>query len=110
MSRFARVWVVGDHDDGAVEGVDRFTEQRENVAPGPGVEGAGGLVGEDDLRSGDQGPRDRDSLLLPAGELPRLVPDTVGKADSGCDLREPLLVGLVICELKWEGDVLGGCE
>jgi len=34
-----------------------------------GVEVAGGLVGQEELGVGDDGPRDADQLLLPAGEL-----------------------------------------
>ena len=40
---------------------------------GPGVEVAGRLVGEQQLRLVDQRARDRDALLLAAGELARLV-------------------------------------
>ena len=37
------------------------------------VERAGGLVGQDDPRIVDERARDRDALLLSAGELARLV-------------------------------------
>ena len=44
---------------------------------GNGVEVAGGFVGEDELRPGDQRASDGDALLLPAGQLGRAVLEAV---------------------------------
>ena len=45
----------------------------EDLGAGAGVEVAGGLVGEDDLRLAGQRPGHGDPLLLAAGELARAV-------------------------------------
>ena len=58
-------------------------KQAEHVGRRGGVEVAGGLVGEDQLRVGDQGPRHRDALLLAAGQLAGAVVDPVGEAHPG---------------------------
>ena len=44
------------------------------------VEVAGGLVGQDQVRVGDQGPGHRHPLLLATGELAGTVVDPVGQA------------------------------
>jgi hypothetical protein len=67
--------VVGDHHDGLLVRAHRVAQEAQDLRPRPGVEVAGGLVGEDDLRARDQRPGDRDPLLLPAGELRRPVPE-----------------------------------
>src|SRR5438309_7252 len=41
--------VVGHHDDRLAQVVDRLAHEGEELGPGPRVEVAGGLVGEDDL-------------------------------------------------------------
>ena len=46
-----------------------------------GVEIAGGLVGQDQLRGGDEGAGDGDALLLAAGELLRPVARAMPHAD-----------------------------
>ena len=67
--------VVGDHDDRGAGGV-QLLEQVEDGLPGGLVEVAGGLVGQHDRRSPDQGAGDRDPLPLPARDLgrPRVQP------------------------------------
>ena len=65
--------VVGDHHDGLAVGVDGVAEQLQHLGARPGVEVAGGLVGEDDARAAHQRPGDRHALLLAAGELVGLV-------------------------------------
>src|SRR5437660_2364412 len=65
--------VVGDHDDGLAEIVDRLAQEAEQLRPRPGVEVAGRLVGEDGLGPGGQGPRHRHPLLLPPRQLGREV-------------------------------------
>ena len=56
-------------------------EQVEDLVGALAVEIAGRLVGDDDLRVGDDGARDRHALLLAAGELARVVVDAVLEAD-----------------------------
>src|SRR5258708_56523 len=60
-----------------VEGAD----PRRRVAAGRRVEVAGGLVGRDEGRVGDERPRDRDSLLLPSGKLGWPVVYPIGQAN-----------------------------
>ena len=57
-------------------------EERQDVVRALAIEIAGGLVGDDDLRVVHDGARDRDALLLPAGELPRVVAHAVFEADD----------------------------
>ena len=75
-------------------------------ALGTGVEVAGGLVGEDDLGLRHECARDRDALLLTAGQLRRAVRETITQADRVDDAIEPRLVGLVARERDRQRDVL----
>ena len=102
--------VVGDHDDGLAELVHRQAEEGEQVGAGLGVEVARGLVGEDDLGPGHEGPGRRHPLLLAARELGGPVVEAVTKADDVDDAVEPLLVRLLAGEGEGEGDVLGRGE
>jgi hypothetical protein len=61
--------VVGDHDEGASAAHGRVEEDAQHLCGGAGVEGARGLVREDDLGLGDLGAGDGDALRLPAGQL-----------------------------------------
>ena len=54
----------------------------------PGVQVAGGFVGEHHIGSGDQRPGDRDALLLPAGQLGRSVREAVGEAEGLHELAQ----------------------
>ena len=74
---------MGDHDDGdAAFGVEA-AEQFHDLEGGFGVEVAGGFVGEEGVRIGDDGAGDGDALLLAAGEFGRGVAFLVGDADAG---------------------------
>src|SRR5487761_1379897 len=68
--------VVGHHDDGLAQLVDRPAEQ---LSSGPRVEVSGGLVGKDDLGTGDQRPGGGHPLLLAAGHLTGPMPEPVGQ-------------------------------
>ena len=59
----------------------RFSSRsrREDVLGALRVEVAGGLVGDDEIGVGDDGARDRDALLLAAGELLRAVMRAIGR-------------------------------
>lgn len=63
---------MGDHDDGVAEGMDVAEFFHDDVRRAR-IEVAGGLVGENERRAGDQRAGDGDALLLAAGELPRHV-------------------------------------
>src|SRR3546814_11638042 len=69
---------------------------------------AGGLVGQEDQRAVHEGTRDRDALLLAAGELVGEVAHLLGQADQledGRDLRLDDVAGPAD-HLAGEGDVL----
>jgi len=72
--------VVRDDDDRAALLVE-VTQDREHIAAGDRVEVACRLVGEDEVRVGDEGSSDRDSLLLAARQLRRSVVDAIAEAD-----------------------------
>ena len=83
----------------------------EDLGAGAGVEVAGGLVGEDDLRPAGQGPGHRDPLLLAARQLARAV-RRAGRARPTVSITrvEPRLVGLAAGEGQRQRDVLVGGE
>ncbi len=86
------VGAVGYHDDGGASGVE-VAEQVHDVETVVAVEVAGGLVAEDELRVGDDRAGHGDTLLLPAGELLRIVARPVDDAHALqhlVDLRPPL--------------------
>src|SRR6195952_1026956 len=62
--------VVGGHQDGRAGPVDPV-EQLHDADAGVGIEVAGGLVGDQDLRPVHERARDRHTLLLAAGKLVR---------------------------------------
>src|SRR3954447_20603537 len=59
-----RVRIVGDDDDGLAEPVDRLAEDAQHLAARAGVEVAGRLVAEDDVRAAGERAADGDALLL----------------------------------------------
>src|SRR5512141_250018 len=61
------------HDDEGDPFAIELEEKIDDLGAGLGVEVAGGLVGQEKSRAADEGPGDRDALLLAAGELPRPV-------------------------------------
>ena len=82
--------LVGGHHDGRAAGVDAG-QQLHDVHRRGGVEVAGRLVGEEDLRAVDERAGDRDALLLTAGELVRQSLLLAVQADQGEHLRDRLL-------------------
>src|SRR5699024_10457952 len=75
--------LVGHHDDGLPELVDREPQEVEHLLGGAGVEVAGGFVGEDDRWGGHQSAGDRDALDLTAGELRGQMVETVADPEGG---------------------------
>lgn len=71
-----------DEEDGEAELAVEVAQQLEDGAGGLGVEGAGGLVGEEHLGVAGQGAGDADALLLAAGELGGVGLGLVGEADE----------------------------
>jgi hypothetical protein len=81
--------VVGDQHDRLAEPGHAAAEEAQQLPAGAGVEVAGRLVGEDDDRLGGQRPRDRDPLLLPAGQLGRTVVEPAVEAERAGHLVDP---------------------
>ncbi len=102
-----RAGIVGDHHDGLVELANGALEKRQHLGSGPGVQVAGGLVCEDDVRPGHQGAGTRDPLLLAAGKLRRAVAQARREPDGVDHLRHPLAVGLAAGDVEGKRDVLG---
>src|SRR6266508_2797920 len=72
--------LMGDHQHGhALMG--EVAHDVEHLADHLGVEGAGGLIEQHDLRIHRQGAGDRDALLLAAGEPDRVLIGLLGDAD-----------------------------
>ena len=57
-------------------------EEVDHAVAGAGVEAAGGLVGEEQLRAHDEGARERHALLLAAGEVLGIVVQPLAQADA----------------------------
>ena len=85
--------LVGDDHHGDAQPLVDVLDQLQDVLGGLGVQGGGGLVAQQDLGVGGQGPGDGDALLLAAGELGRVGVRLVGQADDLQQLLGPL-VGL----------------
>ena len=98
---------VGGHQHGGAAGVDAG-QQLHDVDRGGGVEVSGRLVGEQHLRTIDQSARDRDALLLAAGELVRHPLLLAVETHERQGLRNSLLdeAARRTRHLKREGDVL----
>ena len=65
--------LVRHHNDGDLLGAVELGEQVHDLHGGLGVEGAGGLVGQQDARLRDERPRDGHTLLLTARQLVGVV-------------------------------------
>ena len=79
--------MVGDfgfvgHENDRMSGPVELVEQTHDFGARRGIEIPGRLVGEQDARLGDEGPRDRDTLALSARHLVRPVIHALGQADA----------------------------
>ena len=80
--------VVRHHQDRLLCSRDEEAQQVQDLVRAATVEVAGGLVAEQEGRVGDDRPRDRDALLLPARELSREVLHAVARGPpAGRPLR-----------------------
>ncbi len=107
-----RARVVRDHHDRLLEVPVERLQEVEDLEGALRVEVAGGLVGDQHLGVGHDGPRDRHPLLLAAGELPRVVGSAVGEAHDLERGQRPLPpLGLrEMGEQERQLHVLGGGE
>src|SRR5439155_9540962 len=99
--------VVGCHEHGRTGPVDPV-EQLHDVHRGSGVKVPGRLVCQEDQRPVDEGPGDRDALLLATGELVGVVAQFLPQPDQVQDLRHALLgdVARFSDHLQRKGDVV----
>ena len=102
--------VVGDHHHRAPVLVDDLAEQAEHLMSGTGVQRSGWLVGEYHLGPGDQGPGDRDPLLLAAGKLRGTVAQALLQPDPGGDLTHSRASRPAAVQAQRQRDVLGDGE
>src|SRR5690606_35584428 len=98
--------IVGDHDDGLAVVVDRGPQQSQHLATAGGVEVAGGLVRDDDVRVRDERAGDGDTLLLAARELVRTVVQAVGQSQPVDDATDESAVDRPSGQLRGQEDVL----
>ncbi len=79
--------IVSDHDDQAIFG--NLGEQVHDLHGGMGIQGAGGLVGQNDLRVVDERAGNGHALHLAAGKLARLLVHVLGKPHGRQGLLGP---------------------
>src|ERR1017187_858985 len=77
------VRVVRHHHHGLAEFLVQAHQNGEHFERGRGVQVAGGLVGQNQRRVGDDGARHSDTLLLAAGKLSRQVMQSIAEAHQG---------------------------
>ena len=102
--------VMGHDDDGPGRGQQLRLDESDDIAPGVAVERGGGLVEDQDVGLGDDGPGDGHSLLFAAAELHRLETRAVGQADDG-EIAPRLSARSFHFDApqdQRDGDVLGG--
>ena len=64
-----RLKIVRHHDDGSALPIRHGSQYVEDRVPVRRVEGAGGFIGEHDVRTGSDSPGERHALRLAAGQL-----------------------------------------
>src|SRR5262249_23092871 len=86
-----------------------LAQKREDLISGGAVEVPRRLVGQQDPRILDERPRDRDALLLAAGEASGLVAHPVPEADLLQEILSPgALLGRDALRDKWQEQVVDG--
>ena len=81
---------VGDHQDGLPVPV-HLGEDLQQLRGRPGIQRAGGLVRQNQLRVRDQRPRGGSPLLLPAGDLVGVFVQNLRDAERPRRLHQPRL-------------------
>lgn len=101
------VEVVGDEDDGLLELALEVAQLRLHVAADQGVEGAEGLVHEQDVGIGGQRPREARPLLHAARQFMGILRLPALQANEFDGLHRPLgpLLGRELLDLEAEPDI-----
>src|SRR5262245_21551258 len=86
--------IVGG-DDHRRPGLVQLDEQAQQALRQRGIDVAGGLVGEQQLRTRDDGPRDRRALLLAAGQHGRQRPHALAEPDPFQELHHLLAIAVL---------------
>ena len=73
---------MSDHENRFIDLAIEPIHELENFFRGSFVQIAGGFVGDQDRRIGDNSPRDRDPLFLPAGKLAWIVVHSLSQSDN----------------------------
>jgi hypothetical protein len=106
--------VVGDEDDGLTAFDARPPQRVEDAAAGGVVEVAGGLVGEEQSRSGHERARHGDPLLLAGGQLIGLDVRLGRQVDEPDDVGDPAgqltFARIEAGDRERQGNVLGHVE
>src|SRR5262245_30023534 len=98
--------VVGDEQERGSAFRVQLEHQVDHAGARRGVEVAGGLVGEEQLGPGDEGPRQRHALLLAPRERLRVVMQALGEADAREHLPGEPGRALLLRELERQHHVL----
>src|SRR5580700_706578 len=98
--------IVSDHDDRLPQLGDGVLKKVEEIRARAGVEVAGGLVGEDDLRPARECPRRGDALLLSSGELIGTVFEAVAETGDAHHLGKRGRVRLLSSDGQRQHDVV----
>ncbi|MNF87767.1 hypothetical protein D3C84_702430 [compost metagenome] len=101
---------MGDQHDGQLQLAVDLRQQLQHRGGGLWVEGAGGLVAQQNLGFGRQGAGDADALLLAAGQLRRVFAGVVGQAHPRQQLGDALVdfaAGQFAGQRQWQRHVVG---
>src|SRR5258708_33462525 len=83
LATFGDARIVGDQQQGRAVSCLVLKQAIDDQPAGGGVEVSGWLVGEQQLRPGDESAGDRHPLLLASRELPGIMGQTMAEADRG---------------------------
>ncbi len=85
--------VVSHQQDGAALAFRKVVNVFDHLASRCPIKRGCGFIGQNDLRFANEGAGDRHALLLPAGDLRRVVIDAIAQTDRFQD-RDTFLPGL----------------
>lgn len=101
---------MGDEDEGCARLAVEAEQHVHDGSAGGSIEVARGLIGQEDLRTVDEGTGKSDPLLLAAGELRRVVIKTITKPDFPEERLRLFLPASFPAELQRDEDILHSGE